>query len=281
MRSIQDLRGRCSRRFIASFCCWWLLAICASSAQTSPSERSFHASKAEVQKMLHEIPLYAGGKLPVLEGFADGDGHSLDNYKRGFYQYDVELKSVSSTETAVRVNAKITAWYVGSSAVNSGYRLLKSSGRLESDLLDALNDKLHPNSVQSSGLSSKVATGSPLPDSPSASASIFNTQRLTTAPSDAKSAVSKVAGPPPTKRALALMQQAQNLQQILHNQTRPADLAVVKRSNTPVVAQPLGGGGSAISGGRRRRVPGNRCDGRLGPYPDLGHFSRLDTPGSC
>ena len=94
--------------------------------------------------MLHEFPLYAGGKLPVLEGFADGDGHSLDNYKRGFYQYDVELKSVSSTETAVRVNAKITAWYVGSSAVNSGYPFVEVKWRLESDLTDALNDKSHP-----------------------------------------------------------------------------------------------------------------------------------------
>jgi hypothetical protein len=241
MRVHQALGSRASLRLIASLCCWWLISACASSAQTSPSERTFHASKAEVQKTLHEIPSYSGGKLPVLEGFADGAGHSLDSYKRGFYQYDIQLKSVSPTETAVQVNAKITAWYEGTSATNSGYRLLKSSGRLESDLLDALNDKLNPNAAQSSGPSSKAATGSPLPDSPSATASLFNTQRLTTAPSDAKPAASKVAGPPPTKKALALMQEEQSLQQILHNQTRPADLAVVKRSNTPVVTQPLGG----------------------------------------
>ena len=240
MRMAQDLGGR---RLIASLCCWWLLAACGSFAQTSPAERTFRASKAEVQKMLHEIPSYSGGKLPVLEGFADGDAHALENYKRGFYQYGIQLKSVSPSETAVRVSAKITAWYAGATPADSGYRVLKSSGRLESDLLDALNDKLNPNAVQSSPASSKAALGSPLPDSPSANVSLFNNQRLTTAPSTAAltPAASKAPGPPPTKRALALMQEAQTLQQALHDQTRPADLAVVKRSNTPVVAQPLGG----------------------------------------
>ena len=39
----------------------------------------------------------------------------------------------------------------------------------------------------------------------------------------------------------ALTQEAENLKQILHNQARPTNLAVVKRANTPVVAQPLEG----------------------------------------
>ncbi|MGB8889481.1 MAG: hypothetical protein WCC87_22345 [Candidatus Korobacteraceae bacterium] len=228
--------------FAASLCCWWLLAACGSFAQTPPAERTFHVSKAEVQKTLLQIPAYAGGKLPVLEGFAEGDGHVLDNYKRGFYQFDIQLKTVSPSETTVHVTAKITAWYAGATTANSGYRLLKSSGRLESDLLDALDDKLNPNAAaRSSAPSPKAATAAPLPDSPSASASFFNTQRLTTAPSSAKPASSKVAASPPSKQAKALTQEAENLQLILHNQTRPADLAVVKRANTPVVAQPLDG----------------------------------------
>ncbi len=229
-------------RIVASLCCWWLLAACGGLSQAPSLERTFHASKADVQKTLHEIPSYSGGKLPVLEGFADGNGHPLDNYQRGFYQYDVQLKSISPSETAVHVGAKITAWYTATTPANSGYRLLKSSGRLESDLLDALDDKLNPNSAtKSSETSSKAATASVLPDSPSATVSFFNIRRLTTAPSDANPVSSKIAGPPPTKRAQELTQEAENLQQVLHHQTRPADLAVVKRSNTPVVAQPMEG----------------------------------------
>lgn len=229
----------------ATFCCWLLLTTCTSWAQSPPTERTFHASKADVQKALHEIPSSSGGKLPVLEGFADGGGHPLDSYKRGYYQYEAQVKSISPTETVVRVNAKITAWYTGTSPANSGYRLLKSSGRLESDLLDAVDDKLNPNAAaKASAPSSKGTAVNAFPDSPSTSAAnagLFNTQRLNTAPSATKPVSSKVTDPVTSKRAQALTQEAENLEQILHNQSRPSDLAVVKRANTPVVAQPSEG----------------------------------------
>jgi hypothetical protein len=222
-----------------------LLTACTSSAQSSPKERTFHVSKAEVQKALHEIPASSGGKLPVLEGFADAGGRSLDSYKRGYYQYDVQLKAISPTETVVHVSAKITAWYAGTSPADSGYRLLRSSGRLELDLLDAVDEKLNPGSaIKASASASQSATASSLPDSPSATpagTSLFSTQRLTTAPSEAKPASSKVTDPVAAKQAQALAQQVENLEQILRNQTRPADLAVVKHLNTPVVAQPVEG----------------------------------------
>ncbi len=228
----------------ASICCWLLLT-CTSSAQSSPAERAFHASKADVQKALHEIPASSGGKLPVLEGFAEGGTRSLDSYKRGYYQYDIQMRAISPTETTVRVTAKITAWYAGASTANSGYRLIKSSGRLESDLLDAIDEKLNPGSAtKASAPSATAATANSLPDSPSATAastSLFNTQRLATAPSGTKPVNSRVTDPVASKRAQALTKEIQNLEQILHNQTRPADLAVVKHGNTPVVAQPLEG----------------------------------------
>ena len=114
-----------------------------------------------MQKALREIQSYSGGKLPVLEGFADGGGRSLDKYQRGYYQYDVEIRSTSPTETLVRVDVKITAWYTGPSPANSGYRVLKSSGRLESDLLDALDDRLNPNSAsKTSGAAAILPPGS-------------------------------------------------------------------------------------------------------------------------
>ena len=237
--------SRAALRLVTSLCFWFLITDYTGSAQGPPTERTFHASKADVQKALHEVQPSSGGKLPVLEGFADGGGHPLDSYKRGYYQYDVQVRAVSPTETVVRVNAKITAWYTGSSSANSGYRLLKSSGRLESDLLDAVDDKLNPNSAaKASAPSSKSATVAPLPDSPSttaANAGLFTTQRLTTAPSATKPVSSKATSAVTSKRAQALTQEVENLEQILHNQSRPSDLAVVKRANTPVVAQPSEG----------------------------------------
>ncbi len=238
---------RTARAFVclvASLSCWLLFAAGAS-AQSPPVERTFHASKTDVQKALHEIQSYSGGKLPVLEGFADPSGHSLDRYQRGYYQYNVQIRSTTPTESLVHVDVKITAWYAGPSGANSGYRVLKSSGRLESDLLDALDNRLNPKSVGTTSDAAPTSRPAPaaLPDSPSTTAAVsaFNTPRLTTAPSSPKSVSSRSTDPASAKKIQALTQEAQNLEQILHNQARPTNLAVVKRSNTPVVAQPLEG----------------------------------------
>ncbi len=244
MRVTAKQVGSTFARLVASLGCW-LLITAGASAQSPPTERTFHASKADVQKTLHEIPSYPGGKLPVLEGFADSGGRALDRYQRGYYEYDVEIRSTSSIETVVRVNAKITAWYSGASSANSGYRVLKSSGRLESDLLDALDERLNPKSVSKTSGVAPTSQPAPatLPDSPSATlgTSFFNTPRLTTSPSVAKPMSSKITDPVASKHAQALKQEVENLEQILHNQDHPSNLAVVKRANTPIVAQPLEG----------------------------------------
>lgn len=237
--------GRASVSVLLGLCGGLLLFVRASSAQSPPPQRTFHASKADVQKALHDIPSYPGGKLPALEGFADNDNYSLDSYKRGYYEYEVQIKGGAASETTVVVTAKITAWYTASAAANSGYRLLKSSGRLESDLLDALNDKLNPNAASTASASPSIPS-KVLPDGPSATGggSFFNTTRLTTAPSSAnpaKAAPAKPTDAATATRLQALRQQAQNLEEILHNQAHPDNLAVVKRSNTPVVVQPVDG----------------------------------------
>ena len=54
-----------------------------------------------MEKALHAIASYPGGKLPALEGFADPASHSFDDYKRGYYEYDVQVKSMSASETSV------------------------------------------------------------------------------------------------------------------------------------------------------------------------------------
>ena len=242
-------KAGCSARARVA-CVLALLGASSLCAQTAPqpagAERTYHVSKAEVQKALHQISSYPGGKLPVLEGFSDSGGHSLDGYKHGYYEYEVQLKSASASETKVQVTAKITAWYGSATPATSGYRVLKSSGRLESDLLDALDDKLNPNAVRRASADA-VPAAPPLPDSPSAitgGGSFFNTRRLTTAPSSADLAqpvAAQPTSPGTAKRLQALREQAENLEQVLHNQARPDNLAVVKRSNTPVVTQPVDG----------------------------------------
>jgi len=238
---------RTARAFVhlvASLCCWLTLAV-AAQAQSPSAERTYHASKADVQKALRGIQSYSRGKLPVLEGFADGSGHSLDKYQRGYYQYDVQLKSTNPNETSVRVDVKITAWFTDSSPADSGYRVLKSSGRLESDLLDALDERLNPTLAGKTPTTATSIHSAPptLPDSPSTAAgtAAFNIPRLATAPSAAAAASGKVADPVTAKKMRVLSQEAENLKQILHNQARPTNLAVVKSPNTPVVAQPVEG----------------------------------------
>jgi hypothetical protein len=220
-----------------------LLAMCLLSiglciAADTPAERTFHVSKAAVQTALHAIQSYPGGKLPALEGFADPSNRALDDYKRAYYEYAVQLKANGAEDTTVHVTAKITAWYAGTSPASSGYRVLKSSGRLESDLLDALDDRLNPHK-EAKPLAAATSAAK-LPDSPSvgASASLFETPRLTTAPSSTRRTAPQVYDPATAKKIEALTKQEQALEQIVHGQVRPNNLAVVKRSNTSVLAEP-------------------------------------------
>ena len=167
---------------------WLLVCLCAGAvaAQNAPAQRSFHASKAELEKALRDLPSYPGGKLPDLNGFADGGAHSLDNYQRGHYQYELQFKQDASGNTVLQVTAKISAWYSAGTPANSGYRLLKSNGRLESDLLDALDEKLNPNASAktASGNTASSVSAKPLPDTPGrGGTSYFNFPRLNTAPS--------------------------------------------------------------------------------------------------
>jgi DNA-binding transcriptional regulator YdaS (Cro superfamily) len=66
----------------------------------------------------------------------------------------------------VRVNTKVTAWYADSSPSRSGYKVLASNGRLESDLLDQLDELLankgnsNGNSTAKSSLDFNPATAS-------------------------------------------------------------------------------------------------------------------------
>jgi hypothetical protein len=115
-------------------------------AQTGPQagayERTYRQPKNSVEKALKELQAAMSGRLPALEGFALPGDHPLNRYQRAYYQSAVQVSSNASGGSVVRVSTKVTAWYTDSTAARSGYQLLASNGRLESDLLDELTDLL-------------------------------------------------------------------------------------------------------------------------------------------
>src|SRR6266852_4461562 len=118
-----------------------LMAVQNASAQAGSYERTYRQSKSAVEKALKELQTSMSGRLPTLEGFALPGGHPLDRYQRAYYQSAVQVKSAAGG-TVVRVSTKVTAWYSDSVPSRSGYQLLASNGRIESDLLDQLSDVL-------------------------------------------------------------------------------------------------------------------------------------------
>src|SRR5215472_4846501 len=141
---------RRTRRTMACVVFHAVVSVSIANAQNAHQERTVHATKDAVERVLRDLHAERGGKLPTLEGFATAAGHALDRYQSGYYSYSIKVGSVSSAETTVRVSAQITAWYTGDSAADSGYRVLPSNGRLESDLLDNLDDALKPTSINTS-----------------------------------------------------------------------------------------------------------------------------------
>ena len=114
------------------------IGIAQEKAQAAAVERTYHQPKVAVEKALKELQPSLAGHLPVLDGFALPGDHPLNRYQRAYYQSAVQMSSTAAGGTLVRVTTKVTAWYADSNPSHSGYQLLASNGRLESDLLDQL-----------------------------------------------------------------------------------------------------------------------------------------------
>jgi len=216
-------------------------------AQAAPVERRFPQSKASIEKALKAIQGNMAGRLPVLEGFANPGEHPIESYRRGYYQVNAEILPNSSGGLVVRMKAKVTAWYSDPTNAHSGYQLLISNGRLESDLLDQLTEELSsvPSEKATNPIAATTPQTNPPEDHPAApeperkfsegSGNLSSSVRanLNSAPvaSDPRSnATGKSANP--------LQAEADNLEQILKNTAHPKNLVAVKKSGTPVVATP-------------------------------------------
>lgn len=223
-------------------------------AQTTANERTFSQSKSAIENALKSLQPYTSGKLPTLDGFAVPGERSLDHFERGFYQCTLRVSSGPSGGSVVHVSAKITAWYNGTDPAQSGYQALVSNGRLESDLLDRLEEALGGSSQGLSNSSAKstpakpgashstvtksasAATGS-VPDAPSSSASgqVFRMGKPAAKGEVPAVATQKAVG---DRHMEALQTEAKNLQEILKNQSHPTNLVAVKEADTPVLATP-------------------------------------------
>jgi hypothetical protein len=200
-----------------------------------------------MQKALRDLNATSPGRLPTLDGFVASEVPMLEKYKRAYYQYKVETRPAGEGATLLRVSAKVTAWYAGSGAVQAGYRELPSNGRLESDLVERLEEALQQNvgsaagpsatpSAQERGGTEPAGTDKSVRSAPSSTA--FRT------PLPLEQQATRSGLVPPSAQELAqakrmqqLSEQAMNLEEVFRNQSRPSDLAAVRKTGTPVFAK--------------------------------------------
>jgi len=235
-----------SRIYLIAVAALWALTIPSVQAQGAPAERSFPQSKAVVDGAVRQLQSSTSGRLPVLDGFAVPGEQPFDRLQRGYYQCAIQVSSAPTGGSLVRISAKITAWYNAPGAAKSGYEVLLSNGRLESDFLDRLADALAaeaPSTTISSRKSepatlkardsAKSISAAPAPDLPTAPSF-----KGTTFPRTDHSSTTAPRSGATDRRTEDLDKQAKGLEEILRNQSHPNNLAAVRKSGTPVLVSP-------------------------------------------
>ncbi len=229
--------------------CMLVSALCAAlQAQTDANERAFPQSKSVIEKALKSMQSSMSGRLPVVDGFARPGEHPLDRYQRAFYQATAEVTPVPSGGSLVRIIAKVTAWYSDPVPSHSGYQLLVSNGRIESDILDQLAAQIASASVDSGA--SPAAMGQPkapvtnaAPSAPMPARTFpeakgtFPSSLTRSLASDGRPENGKPV-PENSVKKDPLQAEAASLEEILKNMAHPKNLVAVKKSGTAVVATP-------------------------------------------
>jgi hypothetical protein len=255
MRSRLDQNSRNSKRWIS----FLLLCVCfsmAATAQQSANQRSFFTSSSEISGAIVKIGATTKGRLPTLDGFVHQPDQPIERYSKGYFECAFQQLPPVDGSITVRVVAKVSAWYTDPDPAQSGYRVLSSNGRLESDALDRLAEVLPANA--SDGNPSRPPTPSPAATAPAYS---YRSSPASSAPSldlnthsSAPSYSSRPATPAPAagsnldivksnraadeKKAADLKTYVSNMEEIQRNQAHPSDLAAVKKARTPVYAKP-------------------------------------------
>ncbi len=226
------------------------LALAAFSAAQEPhatnavNQRIFSQPAEKVRAALQELPGGTAGRLPTLEGFVVPGAQAMSSYQRPYYQCEVRITAGKSGGSLVQVTAKITAWF--SSPEHSGYEALISNGRVESDLLDRLQEALDASASKGSkpagnGQAISLTAGSRWPRRLMRPVPQLPNQLVVSSGDNPRSA---------NQQDSQLQQEANSLEEILRNQSHPDNLIAVKQDGTPV----LQNAGSRCQGS----VPGQR-----------------------
>ena len=220
------------------------------------SERTFAQSEDSIEKAVKKLQPSMAGRLPVVEGFVGAADQPLDRYRRAYFQTSVQVSANSARDCIVRVTTKITAWYTDPAGVHSGYRLLNSNGRLESDLLDQLSDEVAANMNTVPNPTPAPATETahqptPAPDQASETTPVGEQSPPVKHASPSVGVGSPFATPLnpslPSRESLAaptkpgdqdLDSEIKSLQDVLQNQGHPNNLVIVKQAGVPVVGSP-------------------------------------------
>ena len=187
-----------------------------SSADSTLSQRSFSEPASKIQTAVDKLRPTFSGHLPTLDGFVAGQQY-FEHYQRPYYHCTVHVTSTAAGASLVRVTAKITAWHEG--APHAGYEVLQSNGRLESDLLDRLQDSLASKAHTETKASPEPNISAPMPQLPKHSAGISASD--TSKPQDS-----------------TLDEEARGLAEIFRSQSHPTNLVAVRRDQTPVLESP-------------------------------------------
>lgn len=130
------------------------------SAEALPGvqQREYPFSLPAIQAALKNLGAYQGSRLPSLEGFVvSKDVVDLRDYQRPYNEFKIDLTAKAANQTLVRVQANVSAWFVGNDPTSSGYRAFESTGRLEADLMDRLSDYLKNKSSDPEVLTKRIA----------------------------------------------------------------------------------------------------------------------------
>ena len=228
-------------------------------AQDAVYQRTFPVSEGEANVAVQKIRDSSKGRLPTLEGFVQQADQAAERYDKGYFECTFQVSRTATGGTLVRTTAKITAWYADPAALHSGYRVLVSNGRLESDVLDRIAEVLTPQAAIGAGSKTAPAwfPGSPPANTrQSTQGSLIMPGTGTNSNAHAGPPLNASTGPSVSpssatslesaksmraaeeKKSRELSNYIQNLEEIQRNQSHPSDLAAVKKNKTPVLAKP-------------------------------------------
>jgi hypothetical protein len=239
------------------FLFWCLCCSIPAVAQQSVNQRGFFVSSSEISGAIVKIGATTKGRLPTLEGFVHQPDQPIERYSKGYFECTFQLLPPVDGSTTVRVVAKVSAWYTDPDPAQSGYRILASNGRLESDALDRLAEVLPASAsdgnharptapVPSSAATAPAYSYHPAP-SPStlldlnthSSPPSYSSRPVTPAPASGSNLdIVKSDRAADEKKAADLKIYVSNMEEIQHNQAHPNDLAAIKKPRTPIYAKP-------------------------------------------